>query len=146
MIKASIILLFCFSLSSFSQIKDDSLTIAKLVSRFRISAVRISPDEKRVAFVVTEPVKGNLPPNSDIWIYEIQSKELYQFTRSPKSDYYPQWSPDSKSLAFLSARDGETQIYLLKLRGGEAIPVTKSKTSVEAFEWSPDGKTIALKK
>ncbi len=137
------ILLFSFSLSSFSQIKDDSLTIVKSISRFRIPAVCISPDEKRVAFVVTEPIKGNLPPNSDIWIYEVQSKELYQFTRSPKSDYYPQWSPDSKSLAFLSARDSITQIYLLKLRGGEAFPVTKSKTSVEAFEWSPDGKTIA---
>ncbi len=127
----------------YSQTKPDSLTIEKAISRYRISNPRISPDEKRVAFVVTEPIKGNTSPNSDIWMYEIESKKLYQFTWSPKSDNNPKWSPDSKSLAFLSSRSGESQVYLITFRGGEAFPLTKSKSSVKEFEWSPDGKTIA---
>jgi len=87
--------------------------------------------------------KGNTSANSDIWMYEIESKTFYQFTWSPKSDNNPKWSPDSKSLAFLSSRGGESQVYLITFRGGEASPLTKSKTSVKDFEWSPDGKTIA---
>ncbi len=139
----AILLLIGVSGSLFSQTKQDSLTIEKAISRYRISNPRISPDEKRIAFVVTEPIKGNTSPNSDIWMYEIESKKLYQFTWSPKSDNNPKWSPDSKSLAFVSSRSGESQIHLIKFTGGEAFPITKSKTSVKDFEWSPDGKMIA---
>jgi dipeptidyl aminopeptidase/acylaminoacyl peptidase len=135
--------ILCLSLSSFSQTKSDSLTIEKAISWYRISNPRISPDEKRIAFVVTEPIKGSSPPNSDIWMYEIETKKLFQFTWSPKSDNNPKWSPDSRSLAFLSSRGGESQIHLMTLNGGEAVAISKSKTSIKDFEWSPDGKTIA---
>lgn len=122
---------------------QDSLTIEKAISRYRISNPRISPDEKRIAFVVAEPIKGNTPPNTDIWMYEIVTKNLSQFTWSPKTDNNPKWSPDGKSLAFISSRGSESQIHLITLKGGEAYPITKSKTSVRDFEWSPDGKQIA---
>ena len=138
-----LLLLISLGMQTFSATRGDSLTIEKSISRYRISDISISPDEKRIAFVVTEPIKGNLPPNSDIWIYEMESKELFQLTWSPKSDKNPKWSPDGKTLAFLSSRGAETQLYLIRFKGGEAFPLTKSKVSVYDFEWSPDGKTIA---
>ncbi len=138
------ILLFCSSITCFTQTKYDTLTIEKAISRYRISGISFSPDEKKISFVVTEPVKGNTSPNSDIWIYDIESKRLFQFTWSPKSDTNPKWSPDGKYLAFLSSRSGESQVYLIRVDGGEAFPLSASKTSVEEFEWSPDGKAIAF--
>ncbi|MFN8354344.1 MAG: S9 family peptidase [Spirosomataceae bacterium] len=137
------ILVFCTTHLVFSQTKQDSLTIEKAIARYQISSPHLSPDEKKIAFVVREPIKGNTTPNSDIWIYEIETKALFQLTRSPKSDNNPKWSPDSKSIAFLSARGSENQVYLIKFQGGEAFPITKSKTPVSDFEWSPDGKQIA---
>jgi dipeptidyl aminopeptidase/acylaminoacyl peptidase len=64
----------------------------------------------------------------------------------------PQWSPDGKTLAFLSSRNIEgpapngagaesprPQIFLLSMSGGEALPLTKLKNGAAGFQWSPDG-------
>src|SRR5262249_40734562 len=61
-----------------------------------------------------------------------------------KNDSSPQWSPDGASVAFLSDRDGQAQIYRLSMRGGEAERLTDGKEAVRAFRWSPDGSRIAL--
>ena len=65
-----------------------------------ISDVQFSPDGNRLAFVVTEPSKGERRARH-IWLYEKQSGSLRQFTYSAKSDFWPRWSPDGKKLAFL---------------------------------------------
>src|SRR5262249_24177821 len=59
----------------------------------------------------------------------------------------PAWSPDGKSIAFLSARGtGENvraQIWILPMDGGEAYELTTSKEAITGFAWSKDGKQIA---
>ncbi|MCP2521160.1 S9 family peptidase, partial [SCandidatus Aminicenantes bacterium Aminicenantia_JdfR_composite] len=64
-------------------------------------------------------------------------------TNSPKRDYYPRWSPDGSKIAFLSDRDGKTQIWIINPFGGEAEKLTNSKTGVKSFKWFPDSKKIA---
>jgi len=59
-------------------------------------------------------------------------------------DSSPVWSPDGKTLAFLSSRAGESQVYLLSMEGGEAHALTKLSTGTDIVKWSPDGKTIAV--
>src|SRR5205807_7114434 len=65
-------------------------------------------------------------------------------TYSEKSESSPKWSPDGKSLAFLSNRDANQQIYLLSMNGGESAPLTKGKRNISRFAWSHDGKQIAF--
>src|SRR5262249_57543017 len=57
-------------------------------------------------------------------------------------DSSPKWSPDGKTIAFLSARGGDSQVYLLPLEGGEAHAITKLSSGADIVKWSPDGKTI----
>lgn len=108
-----------------------------------ISDLRVSPDGASVAFVVSEPPKGT-GRNRDIWLVTIATKDVRRltFTETPESS--PRWSPDGRTLAFLSDRDGRNQIYLLSMDGGEASKLTDGKNGVRSFEWAPDGKTIAL--
>jgi dipeptidyl aminopeptidase/acylaminoacyl peptidase len=108
-----------------------------------ISDLQFSPDGNRVAFVVTEPAKGERRARH-IWIYEKQSGAVRQFTFSAKSDFLPRWSPDGKQLAFLSDRDEQQQVYAMRSDGGEASALTKGKRGVKNFAWSPDGKQIAF--
>src|ERR1700675_1949836 len=104
---------------------------------------QFSPDGLRVAFVVSDPLKGEKRIRH-IWLYDKKSGAVRQVTYSEKSEISPRWSPDGKKLAFLSDRGGdEQQIYILSITGGEAAPVTKGKATVSAFAWSPDGQSIA---
>ena len=104
---------------------------------------QFSADGTRIVFVVTDPLKGE-KRTSHLWLYDRNTSTTRQLTYSSKSETYPRWSPDAKTLAFLSNRGGEEQqIYLLRMEGGEASVITKGKASVTALAWSPDGRSIA---
>lgn len=108
-----------------------------------ISDLEFSPDGTRLAFLVSEPPKG-VGRARHIWLYDKRSQVVRQLTFSAKDEFSPRWSPDGKQLAFLSNREGQQQIYVMRMDGGEATTLTKGKRSVRSFEWSPDGKRIAF--
>ena len=104
---------------------------------------QFSPDGTKVAFVVSDPLKGE-KRTRHIWLYDRSGNTVRQFTYSEKSESSPRWSPDGMELAFLSNRGGdEEEVFLLRSEFGEAAAVTKEKAGVTAFAWSPDGQTIA---
>lgn len=121
----------------------DPLTPAQTLNVRSISDLHFSPDGEQLAFVVTEPVKGATRARH-IWLLNVRTKDLRQFTNSSKPEDSPRWSPDGKQLAFLSNRDESRQIYLISLAGGEAKRLVETKQEVESFAWSPDGKQIAF--
>jgi dipeptidyl aminopeptidase/acylaminoacyl peptidase len=119
------------------------LTPELTLQRYGLSDLQLSPDGNSIAFVLSHPIEGGTYKRN-IWTLNIASKELRPFTTSEKSDSHPRWSPDGKTLAFLSSRGEKTQVYLIPSDGGEAQPLTECKTGVRSFEWSPDGKHIAF--
>ena len=108
-----------------------------------ISDLQFSPDGTRVAFVVMDPPKGERRARH-IWLHEKKSGAVRQITFSAKDESSPRWSPDGKQLAFLSNREDQQQIYVMRMDGGEAAALTKGKRSVQSFAWSADGKQIAF--
>lgn len=119
------------------------LTAEAAISLRTISDLQFSPDGERLVFVVTEPPKGDKRARH-IWLYDKKAGAARQLTYSAKEESSPRWSPDGTQLAFLSNRDDQQQVYVLRMSGGEAGAVTKGKRSVRAFAWSPDGKQMAF--
>jgi dipeptidyl aminopeptidase/acylaminoacyl peptidase len=108
-----------------------------------ISDLQFSPDGTRVALVVTDPPKGERRARH-IWLYDKKLGVVRQFTFSAKDETSPRWSPDGKQIAFLSNREDQQQIFVMRADGGEAAAVTKGKRSVQSFAWSTDGQQIAF--
>lgn len=111
-----------------------------------LAEFRISPDGQRAVFVVREPEDTATPGerNTDLWLVATDgSAEPRRLTASPKTDESPRWSPDGRTIAFLSSRgsvpDTTAQIYLIPVDGGEAQILTHHATAVEGFAWLPDG-------
>jgi dipeptidyl aminopeptidase/acylaminoacyl peptidase len=124
-------------------IPPNQVTPERLLSVRGISDLHFSPDGEHVAFVVTEPVKGTTRPRH-IWMLDVKTKEVRQFTNSSKNEDTPRWSPDGKRLTFISNRDDARQIYAISMAGGEAKRLLETKHEIDNYSWSPDGKQIAF--
>jgi dipeptidyl aminopeptidase/acylaminoacyl peptidase len=141
------ILLFVTSWAYAQQ--QDVLTPEMVVSLRSASQVAISPDGKQIAYVLRVPREEADDPGpsySEIWMVSTKGGQPRQFTSKPVSSWSPQWSPDGRTLAFLSRREAyhkQTQVYLIPADGGEARRLTESETGVSQFRWSPDGQWIA---
>jgi len=122
-----------------------------------ISDPNISPDGKLVAYVVTKIDRAQNRRNSSIWMVATDgSRGPWQFTTAPQNSNSPRWSPDGKSVAFLSSRPESTaptsssaeqprsQVWLLSMAGGEAKRVTNLKNGASSFRWSPDGARLVV--
>jgi dipeptidyl aminopeptidase/acylaminoacyl peptidase len=114
-----------------------------MIKLHRIAEPQVSPDGKWVAYTVATPDMEANRNASNIWLVPMAGGSPIQLTQSGH-DTSPVWSPDGKTLAFLSSRSGDSQVYLLSMDGGEAHALTKLSTGADIVKWSPDGKTIAF--
>ena len=112
---------------------------------------RLSPDGRRVAYVVSRTDEEGNAYRTAIWVAALDgSEEPRQFTSGERNDGSPRWSPDGRWLAFVSNREGDDekkakgQLYVLPADGGEPRKLTDGKESVESLTWSPDSSRIAF--
>ena len=104
---------------------------------------QISPDGQCIAFVKVTPDALEKTYKRNIWLYSLAGGEAFQLTRGDK-DSWPRWSSDGRQLAFVSARGGKPQIYLLPTDGGEARALTDMANGAHSPDWSPDGQQIVF--
>ena len=57
---------------------------------------------------------------TQIFLCDADGGNQRQLTRHEKSSDHPQWSPDSRSIAFISARNGKANLWLIPVDGGLA--------------------------
>ncbi len=120
-----------------------AITFDDLIKLHRVAEAQISPDGKWVAYTVATPDMEANRGASNIWVVPAAGGATTQLTQSGH-DSSPVWSPDGKTLAFLSSRSGDSQVYLLSMDGGEAHALTKISSGTDIVKWSPGGKTLAF--
>jgi dipeptidyl aminopeptidase/acylaminoacyl peptidase len=117
---------------------------------FRLRAIgdpQRSPDGAWVAYTVTRADSAKDKSDTDIWVSRWDGSATVRLTFSEESETQPRWSPDGKTLSFVSSRQGAKggQVWLLNIGiGGEAEKVTNLKGGVSSVAWAPDGKRLAL--
>lgn len=85
-----------------------------------------------------------------IFTVDVETGESQQITDGDWNDDHPSWSPDGRSIAFISDRERErfqrhwrTDVYVVPSTGGRARKVTRSRGGASYPRFSPDGQSIA---
>jgi dipeptidyl aminopeptidase/acylaminoacyl peptidase len=142
-----LIFLFLFASTGAAQnmrlVEDESkgrpMTFEDMYQLGRVSDPQVSPDGMIILYVVTFYSVESNSSNSDIYSVGMDGKNVIKLTDSPKSDNNPRWSPDGKTIAFVSSRDNGPQLWFMNPDGSQQRKITNLSSGVSGVEWSPTG-------
>lgn len=109
-----------------------------------VAGPAISPDGAQIVFTRGWVDKMKDQGRSNLWIVDRNGERLRELTSGSWRDSAPVWSPDGKRLAFLSDRDGSSQIHVMWADTREVAQLTRLERGPSNIKWSPDGKQIAF--
>ena len=101
------------------------------------SSLDVSPSGEQLVFDML----------GDIYITSINGGDALPLTQDFAWNIQPTFSPDGKKIAFISDRDGISNVWVMNNDGSELAQVTKEKNNlIHSPKWSPDGQYIAANK
>ncbi|PYO64214.1 MAG: S9 family peptidase [Gemmatimonadetes bacterium] len=121
-----------------------AMTVDDYLALKSVGDPQLSPDGKWVAYTVTENSLKDNRGIARIWLADVSSGQVRQLTAGPGSDRQPRWSPDGRTLAFVSTRESGAQLWVLPIAGGEARRVTSLADGVFDPLWLPDGTGLVV--
>jgi dipeptidyl aminopeptidase/acylaminoacyl peptidase len=109
-----------------------------------VSNPAISPDGSRVVFAREWIDQMKDQRRSNLWVARTDGSRVRELTAGAWRDSAPAWSPDGTRIAFLSDRDGTTQLHVVFADTGEMAQLTHVQRAPAGLRWSPDGRQIAF--
>ena len=145
MVKRMTILSMVLAFSAASSAQEHRApTVDELIAFRSPDSATLSPDGRFVAYTVRDTLWAENTYGVQLWLANTRTGEIVKLTNSIGVNRDPAWSPDGRWLAFISSRDGVSQIFVISPSGGEARPLTNVTTGVSAFRWAPDSARIAF--
>ncbi len=95
---------------------------------------RISPDGTRIVF----SYKG------DLYTVPAQGGDAVRVTTGPAYESAPVWSPDGRSIAYASDRNGGKDIFIIPAEGGAPRQLTFNSAAETPEAFSPDGSSVVF--
>ena len=106
-----------------------------------------SPDGSRIAFVSDRTGKEfDEGHNSDVWTIPASGGSLTKVSTSPERDASPVWSPDGKSIAFVSVEDEDAppQLFIAESTGGGTPRLAAKSLDLLPgnLQWGENGRAL----
>ena len=137
------ILLLCLLAAPLAAQKR-AITFEDYIALKAVSDPQLSPDGKWVAYTVSTPSLQDNRNVSRVWVAEVATGKTRQVTNGPGSDRQPRWSPDGKTLAFISTREGGAQVWVMPIAGGDARKVSSLADGASDPLWLPGGSGLLV--
>jgi dipeptidyl aminopeptidase/acylaminoacyl peptidase len=139
------LLVLAFTLPAIAQSKHP-FTFDDMMKLKRVGDPQVSPDGKWVIFSVVDVDLGANAKTPHIWIVPTAGGQEREIIADQDADR-PRWAPDGKRFAFLSTKEGGSQVWVAEFdtaQGTAAFPrrVTSLATEADGELWSPDGKHL----
>ncbi|HXH40265.1 MAG TPA: S9 family peptidase, partial [Thermoanaerobaculia bacterium] len=131
------LLVFTFAATAFAQ---RGLRFEDLVSLHRIGAPQLSPNGQWLAYDVSTPDLAANKSFSGVYVIPSAGGAPKLISDVKHQDNGPAWSPDGKTIAYVSNRDGSAhQIYLYDVAAGTSRKVSDLAGGAGSLKWLPDG-------
>ena len=79
---------------------------------------------------------------ADIWTANEDGKDIKRITANKARDVYPRFSPDGKSIAFSSDRNGNFDVFIIPSEGGAVKQLTFHSADDTVLGWTPDSRAV----
>jgi dipeptidyl aminopeptidase/acylaminoacyl peptidase len=111
----------------------------RMMELARLADPQLSPDGKWIAYQATDVDLAAGTRNTDLWITSAAPGGTpRRLTDHAAADTRPRWSPDGRRLAFVSAREGGSQAWVVDAAGGAARKVTSLASEAGGVTWIDD--------
>jgi dipeptidyl aminopeptidase/acylaminoacyl peptidase len=122
------------------------MTFEDLAAMKRIGAPKVSPDGKWIAYdASTIDLPGNVRRSAIYLIPSDGSAAARKLTDGTKQDEGPAWSPNGKTIAYVSNREGGAkQVYLYDVAAGTSKKLTNLAGGAGAVKWVPNGSGVVF--
>jgi len=108
------------------------------------SDVQISPDGSRIVYVRSGHDVMSDGNRHSLWMHELSSDKHYPLHADQYNYTKPVWSANGTKLAFVSDRDGRSQLYVHWLEQDKIAVITQVEKGISDISWSPDGNWLAF--
>jgi dipeptidyl aminopeptidase/acylaminoacyl peptidase len=153
-----------FALAAFAQAKHP-FTFEDMMKLKRVGDPQVSPDGKWVIFSVVDVDLAANTKTPHVWIVPLDahvgkaapgrpaeqssavSSSAERILIADQDADRPRWAPDGKRFAFISTKEGRSQVWVADFDGAEGVvtgvhQLTSIATEAGGELWSPDGKNI----
>ena len=118
--------------------------VADLYRLVGVDEPAIAPDGSAIVYKLTHSDLPAMKRTANLWRIAPDGSGARALTTADASDASPAFSADGRTLAFISTRSGEPQVWFMPTDGGEARKVTSWPGGVGSFQLSPDGTKVAF--
>src|ERR1051326_5681638 len=121
-------------------------TFEDMMKLKRVGDPQVSPDGKWVIFSVVDVDLDANTKTPHVWMVPKAGGQKKEIIADQDADR-PRWAPDDKRFAFLSTKEGSSQVWIADFDGAAGTVTAVRKLTSIATEaggelWSPDGKNI----